>query len=109
MHDTVAYRLSVYPCRRGTGKVSHQSVGRERINRPTASRIEISSQHSSQALLRSESHGRYLDAAGQLLPLRAEVEQAFSRIRAIDAEVAALSAEDEERARRRDFLTYQLE
>jgi len=71
-------------------------------------RIEISSQHSSQALLRPESHGRFLDAAGGLLPLREEVAEHYEAIRRIDRELAALREQAEERARRQDFLAFQL-
>jgi DNA repair protein RecN (Recombination protein N) len=40
--------------------------------------IEISSQHASQALLRSEAQGLLLDAFGELLPLRGLVERGDS-------------------------------
>jgi DNA repair protein RecN (Recombination protein N) len=71
-------------------------------------RVEISSQHSSQALLRPESHGRLLDAAGGLLDVRGEVERAFEAARRVDAELAKHRAQSEERARQRDFLAFQL-
>ena len=41
--------------------------------------VEISSQHSSQALLRPEAHGRLLDDAGGLLGQRAEVRAVMWR------------------------------
>lgn len=111
--DAEAHELLVHRTLSASGRsrarVAGQLVPISTLGELFADRIEISSQHSSQALLRPESHGRYLDAAGQLLPLRAEVEQAFRRLRAIDAELAALRAEGEERARRRDFLAFQIE
>ncbi len=73
-----------------------------------AGRIEISSQHSSQALLRPESHGRFLDAAGGLLPQRARVREAFERLRAVDEEIQTLREAAEERAREQDYLAFQL-
>lgn len=94
---------------RSRARVAGQLVPIATLGELFADRIEISSQHSSQALLRPESHGRYLDAAGQLLPLRTDVEQRVARLREIDVELAALRAEDEERIRRRDFLAFQLE
>ena len=107
-HELLVHR-TLSASGRSRARVAGQLVPILTLGELFADNIEISSQHSSQALLRPESHGRYLDAAGQLLPLRAEVEQAFARIRAIDTELAALRSEDEERARRRDFLAFQIE
>jgi len=71
-------------------------------------RLEISSQHESQALLRPESHGRLLDAFGGHAALRERVEARARAARALDEELAALRREAEERARREDFLAYQV-
>jgi DNA repair protein RecN (Recombination protein N) len=71
-------------------------------------RIEISSQHESQALLRPESHGRLLDAYGGHGALRERVEAGCRAARARDEELAALRRETEERARREDFLAFQV-
>ena len=73
-----------------------------------AGRIEISSQHESQGLLRPESHGRLLDAYGELLELRGEVAAAFARLRALDEEMQTLAADAAERRRRHDFLAFQV-
>jgi len=73
-----------------------------------AGRLEISSQHESQALRRAESHGRLLDAFGGLEAVRARVEQGHAALRALRAERERLEADTEERARRRDFLAFQL-
>jgi len=73
-----------------------------------AGRIEISSQHGSQALLRPESHGLYLDQGGGLMALRRRVLDGHSRLRALAAELAELRERADERARRRDFLAFQL-
>ncbi len=70
--------------------------------------IEISSQHASQALLRSEAQGLLLDAFGELLPLRALVERGVRELREREAEIARLRAEAEERARRADYLAFQV-
>ncbi|MGY8803061.1 MAG: AAA family ATPase, partial [bacterium] len=48
---------------RSRARVAGQLVPIATLNELFADRLEISSQHSSQALLRPESHGRYLDAA----------------------------------------------
>jgi DNA repair protein RecN (Recombination protein N) len=71
-------------------------------------RIEIASQHESQALRRPEVHGRLLDAFGELLALREAVERGHAALRAARAEAAQLRAEAEERARRRDYLEFQV-
>jgi DNA repair protein RecN (Recombination protein N) len=73
-----------------------------------AGRIEISSQHESQGLLRPESHGRLLDAYGGLLELREEVAAEFTRLRALDEEMQRLAADAAERRRRHDFLAFQV-
>jgi DNA repair protein RecN (Recombination protein N) len=70
-------------------------------------RIEIASQHDSQALRRAEVHGRLLDAYGELLPLREAVERGYAALRAAQADAARLRAEAEERARRQDYLAFQ--
>jgi DNA repair protein RecN (Recombination protein N) len=107
-HELIVHR-TLSATGRSRARIAGQLVPISTLAELFSGRIEISSQHSSQALLRPESHGRYLDAAGQLLPLRAEVEQAFHRLREIDAELAALRDQNEERARRCDFLAFQLE
>jgi DNA repair protein RecN (Recombination protein N) len=71
-------------------------------------RLEISSQHESQALLRPETHARLLDAYGGHLALRERVEARARAARAQGEELAALRREAEERARREDFLAFQV-
>ena len=71
-------------------------------------RLEISSQHESQSLRRPESHARVLDAFGGLLALRERVERGHAALRALRAEHARLAADADERARRRDFVAFQL-
>ncbi len=73
-----------------------------------AERLEISSQHASQALLGADAQGRLLDAYGELLPLRACVERGTREIRERDAELGRLRAAAEERARREDYLAFQV-
>lgn len=73
-----------------------------------AGRVEISSQHESQALLRPEVHGRLLDAAGGLAGEREAVAAAYAALRDCRAEHARLSEAAAERARREDFLAFQV-
>ena len=70
--------------------------------------IEVSSQHASQALLRPELQGRLLDAFAGCTALRAAVEAGVAGLRQRDQEIAALRAAAEERARRSDYLGFQL-
>ncbi len=70
--------------------------------------IEISSQHASQGLLRSEAQGLLLDAFGELLPLRASVLRGVRELREREAEIARLRTEAEERTRRADYLAFQV-
>jgi DNA repair protein RecN (Recombination protein N) len=70
--------------------------------------LEISSQHESQALLRPETHGRLLDAWGGHGALRERVEGRVRAARALAAELEALRRAAEERARREDFLAFQV-
>lgn len=71
-------------------------------------RVEISSQHSSQSLLRPEVHGLLLDTAGGLLASRQDVTTAYHAIRELDDELATLRAASAERERQRDFIAFQL-
>ncbi len=71
-------------------------------------RVEISSQHDSQSLLRSERQGELLDRWAGLAPLRDEVAAGFARLREIAAERERLQAATREREQRRDFLVFQV-
>lgn len=71
-------------------------------------RIEVSSQHASQALLRPEVQSRLLDRHGGLQGQRRAVEEGVRELRARAAELARLRGEAEERARREDFLAFQV-
>jgi DNA repair protein RecN (Recombination protein N) len=73
-----------------------------------AGRIEISSQHQSQALLRPESQGRLLDEFGGLRERCARIRSGVSALRARAEEIARLRGDAEERARREDFLAFQV-
>jgi DNA repair protein RecN (Recombination protein N) len=73
-----------------------------------AGRIEISSQHDSQSLLRTEFHGRLLDDSAGLLPLRNAVAEGVAELRALDKELSELRVAEMDRERRRDFLSFQV-
>ena len=73
-----------------------------------AGRIEISSQHESQALLRPETQSRVLDEFGGLRERCARVRAGVAALAARAEEAARLQRDAEERARREDFLAFQM-
>ena len=94
---------------RHRARVAGETVPASQLAELFAGRIEISSQHESQALLRPETQGRLLDAFGRLEPDRAEVARRHTRLRALDREIARLREAAEARARREDFLAFQVD
>jgi len=109
VHDhALVVRRTLAQGGRSRAQLAGQLVPVAALGELFAGRIEISSQHESQALLKPETHGRLLDAFGDLLPLRAEVATEFSALRALDDEISGLEHAAAERARRQDFLAYQV-
>jgi DNA repair protein RecN (Recombination protein N) len=106
-HELVVQR-SVQRGGRSRARVAGQLIPAAVLADLFSGRIEISSQHDSQSLLRTEFHGRLLDTAGGLLPLRGAVAESHAKLRALDDELAELRAAEMERERRRDFLSFQL-
>jgi DNA repair protein RecN (Recombination protein N) len=106
-HELVVQR-SVQRGGRSRARVAGRLIPASVLAELFSGRIEISSQHDSQSLLRTEFHGRLLDAAGGLLPLRGAVAEGHAKLRALDEELAELRAAEMERERRRDFLSFQL-
>ncbi len=106
-HELVV-RRSLTAGGRSRARIGGQLVPVSTLAELFTGQVEISSQHSSQALLRPESHGRYLDAAGGLLDQRASVRAGFEALQALDEERTRLRELAEERIRQQDFLAYQL-
>jgi DNA repair protein RecN (Recombination protein N) len=106
-HELVVQR-SVQRGGRSRARVAGQLVPAAVLAELFSGQIEISSQHDSQSLLRTEFHGRLLDTAAGLLPLRGAVADGYAKLRALDAELAELRAAERERERRRDFLSFQV-
>jgi DNA repair protein RecN (Recombination protein N) len=73
-----------------------------------AGRIEISSQHDSQSLLRTERHAELLDRWAGLEATRARVAAEVAQQREIAAELERLRAATRDREQRRDFLVFQV-
>jgi DNA repair protein RecN (Recombination protein N) len=107
-HELVASR-SVQRGGRSRARLAGQLVPAAVLAEVFAGRIEISSQHDSQSLLRPEFHGRLLDVAAGLLPRRSAVSEGFAELRALDEELATLRAAEMERQRRSDFLSFQVD
>jgi len=106
-HELVV-RRSVQRGGRSRARVAGQLVPAAVLAELFSGRVEISSQHDSQSLLRTEFHGRLLDTAAKLLPTRSAVAEGYAKLRALDDELAELRAAEMERERRRDFLSFQV-
>ena len=94
---------------RGRAQLCGQLVPVALLSELFAGRLEISSQHDSQALRRPEIHGFWLDRMGGLLDQRASVSDQYAALRAVDEELQRLRDEARDRARRLDFLAYQVQ
>jgi DNA repair protein RecN (Recombination protein N) len=106
-HELVV-RRTVSGTGRSRARVAGQLVPVSTLAEIFAGRLEISSQHDSQALLRPEVHGRLLDRMGGLEPLRARVGEGVAALRSLDEDLARLRAASRERARQQDFLAFQV-
>lgn len=105
---TLIVRRSVARAGRSRAWVGGRLVPVSTLAELFAGRVEISSQHESQGLLRAAVQGRALDAFGGHLELRSRVEEGVRGLRAREAEIERLRTESEERARREDFLAFQV-
>jgi DNA repair protein RecN (Recombination protein N) len=106
-HELVA-RRTISRTGRSRARLAGQLVPAATLAEILRGRLEISSQHDSQALLRPEVHGRLLDRSAGLEPLRAAVAEGVAGLRDLDDELARLRCESQERARRQDFLAFQV-
>jgi DNA repair protein RecN (Recombination protein N) len=106
-HELVVQR-NVQRGGRSRARVAGQLMPAAVLAELFSGRIEISSQHDSQSLLRPEFQSRLLDTAAKLLPLRSAVAEGYAKLRALDEELAELRAAEMERERRRDFLSFQV-
>lgn len=93
---------------RSRARVSGQLVPVGTLGELFAGRLEISSQHDSQALRRSEAHGRLLDLKGGLLKLRASLAEGYRDLRGLREEIVGLRERARERVQRQDFLAHQV-
>ena len=71
--------------------------------------LTIHGQHESYELLDKEQHRVYVDAQGQLDGLVAEYRQVYAQLRAAQKNMDALLTNEEEKTRRADLLTYEIE
>ncbi|MCG8592500.1 MAG: DNA repair protein RecN [Proteobacteria bacterium] len=100
-------RRSVSAAGRSRARLAGESVPVSTLAELLNGHLEISSQHSSQALRRADAPAVYLDTFGSLTELARRVREDFTALRSLDAELAELQARAEERARERDFLSFQ--
>ncbi len=106
-HELVV-RRSLNEQGRSRARIGGQLVPVSTLAELFTGRVEISSQHSSQSLLRPETHGLLLDTAGGLLESRQSVATVWQAIRDLDEELTTLQAAATERERQRDFIAFQL-
>ncbi len=71
--------------------------------------VNIHGQHENQVLLQPERHVDYLDRLGQLQPVRAAYEQEYHRYCRIRRTIKAATMDEEDRQRRLETLTRQIE
>jgi DNA repair protein RecN (Recombination protein N) len=102
-------RRSVARSGRHRARVAGEGVPVSLLGELLDGRIEISSQHESQGLLRPEAHARALDAFGGLLGEREAVAAQHAAWLALADEIRRLEAAAVERARREDFLAFQVQ
>jgi len=106
-HELVV-RRTLARAGRSRAQVSGQLVPASVLGDLFAGRLEVSSQHESQRLLRAEVHGELLDRSGGLLERRQTVVVGHAALRELDAELKRLREASQERERRRDFLSFQV-
>ncbi|HPG26953.1 MAG TPA: DNA repair protein RecN [Myxococcota bacterium] len=94
---------------RGRARIGGQLVPVSTLAELFGGQLEISSQHGSQALRQAESHGTALDAFAGETATREQVSDEVARAGRLAREIHSLRAAEEERARRLDFLAYQLQ
>ncbi|HWV39420.1 MAG TPA: DNA repair protein RecN [Vulgatibacter sp.] len=98
-------------CRAGRGRV-HVNGALATVSllgALTRGLVDLSGQHEHVSLLRRERHLDLLDAFGGALEARAAYEEAWASLAEASAELDRLRAEEDERARRRDYLAFQLQ
>jgi DNA repair protein RecN (Recombination protein N) len=106
---SLAVRRTLSRSGRHRARVAGETVPVALLAELFAGRLEISSQHESQALLRPECQARLLDSFGGLEGARAELGRHHARLREIEEERDRLRAAAEDRARREDFLAFQVQ
>jgi DNA repair protein RecN (Recombination protein N) len=106
-HELVV-RRTLARAGRSRAQVSGQIVPASVLAALFAGRLEVSSQHESQRLLRAEVHGELLDRSGGLLALREAVAEGHAALRELDRRLERLEEAAREREQRRDFLSFQV-
>jgi DNA repair protein RecN (Recombination protein N) len=102
-------RRTLHAGGRSRARVGGQLVPISTLAEIFGDQLEISSQHGSQALRHPESHASALDAYAGKTALCETLAREFARVVALEREIVGLREAVEERARRLDFLQYQLE
>ncbi|HEY0839869.1 MAG TPA: AAA family ATPase, partial [Vulgatibacter sp.] len=106
--DEILVRRTVSRSGRGRVHVNGALATVSLLGALTRGLVDLSGQHEHVSLLRKERHLDLLDAFGGAQGARREYEEAYADLAAARAERARLQAEEAERARRRDYLAFQL-
>ncbi len=101
-------RRTLHAGGRSRARIAGEGVPISTLVELFSGQLEISSQHGSQALRRPEMHAVALDAYAGQTGLREIVSREVGRVAKLSREIETLRAAEEERARRLDFLEYQL-
>ena len=70
--------------------------------------VNIHGQHDSQALLRPEKHITFIDSVAENESLKADYKNCFSELVDVKRKLDALYADEDEKAKRTDYLDYQI-
>lgn len=70
--------------------------------------INIHGQHDSQSLLQPENHCSYIDTFGGNEKLISEYSASYSKLLDIEAQIKSIDTDEQQKARRIDMLTYQI-
>lgn len=94
---------------RGRVTINGQLATVAMLGQLTRGLIDISGQHEHVSLLDSERHLELVDAYGGLSDLVARVGEAHGEVQALESALSAVQLDENEKARREDFLRFQLD
>jgi len=96
---------------KSNGRINGETVTGAQLKRVSELLLDIHGQHEHQSLLKEEKHREVLDAfcRAELEPAMNSYREAFQSYRAKREQIRAMGGDDEERKRRLDFLSFEIE